>query len=210
MTLLALVSTLLVAEPAPPPGAEAEIERGRLLIRDLYEEKALETLAPFLDDVTLPPGLRARALVYAGIAQMNLGNDNLARATFGRALQIDEGAVLPEWVSRKVRLAFTAEAERLVEARNASARAIVYSTRAGRHPWVGPALLGATAVGSALAVLGFVRWSQFQRQSEVELVAVDSARAAQLGRPFFFTGEAAAAIGGALLLAALWWWLWPG
>lgn len=207
MTLLVWVTLVLAQVPAPASPAETEIERGRLLIRDLYEEKALEVLAPFLDDTSLPDPLRARALVYAGIAQMNLGDDAAAKTAFARALEVDIGAVLPEWVSRKVRVAFGAELERIMAANKPPAREVM--TRAQRHSWVGPTLLGGVAVSAAFSVLGFVRAEQYWPLSAA---APDVDRTLSLhaeGVRWHTAGIVTAVIGGALLLAALLWWLVP-
>ena len=206
--LLALVSTLLAQEPAAPTPAETAIERGRLLIRDLYEEQALEVLAPYLDDEGLKPSLRGRALVYAGIAQMNIGNEAQGRKLFCRALETDIGAALPEWVSRRVRDVFQIELERVVRARNPPPPPQV--TRAQRRPWAGPTMLAGAAVSGALSVFGFVRWSDFYDRYRKAPVAIDAEQLYRAGVPYYWAGDVAAVVGAALIAAALWWWLWPG
>lgn len=214
MWVIALVSTLVAQTPAPA-SAEAEIERGRLLIRDLYEEKALEVLAPYLADEALEPPTRARALIYAGIAQMNLGDDGQGKAMFARALTADIGAVLPEWVSRKVRVAFAAELDTALAARGAtpSSRIAVVqekTTRLSRHPWVRPTLFAGAAVAVAFSALGFIRWGDIHERAVNEPVALTSQQVYEPGRAWFVAGEVTAILGGALLVAALCWWLWPG
>lgn len=212
MPLLVLLSTLLAqaAEtPSPDERAEAAIERGRLLIRDLYEEKALEVLAPWLENEELSRPLRARALVYAGIAQMNLGDEAGAKATFARALDVDMGAVLPEWVSRKVRVAFGAELERAMAARQPPPPPGP-TPRARRHGWVGPTLLAGAAVSAAFSVLGFVRWSDAWAQHKLEPVGIPRAQIYASGASWHTAGWVTAAVGlGLLVVAALWWFL-PG
>ena len=212
MPLIVLLSTLLAqaaAAPSPAELAETEIERGRLLIRELYEEKALELLAPYLGDEELPAPLRARALVYAGIAQMNLGDEARAKTTFARALDVDIGAVLPEWVSRKVRVAFGAELERAMAARQPPPPPRP-TTRALRHGWVGPTLLAGAAVSAAFSVLGFVRWSDAWEKHHAEPVGIRKAELYAGGVPWHATGWITAAVGLTLLAVALLWWFVPG
>lgn len=209
MPLIALMATLLAQEPAPPSAAEAEIERGRVLIRDLYEEKALEVLKPFLNDESLLDPLRARALVYAGIAQLNLGDEQAGKATFARALEVDIGATLPEWVSRKVRATFSTELEKAMAARRPPPPPEP-TTRALRHAWVGPTLLAGTAVAAAFSVLGFVRWSDAWAAHKLEPVGTTSARIYEDGYQWNTAGWMTAGVGVVLLVVALLWWFVPG
>lgn len=214
MPLLVLLSTILAQAAVAPSPAETEIERGRLLIRELYEEKALELLEPHLEDGELPAPLRARALVYAGIAHMNLGDEARAKTTFARALDVDIGAVLPEWVSRKVRVAFGAELERAMAARQPPPPPRP-TTRAGRHGWVGPTLLAGAAVSAAFSVLGFVRWSDaWERHTSWDPqsppVSTDLQQIYDGGRRWHDAAWGLAAAGATLILAALLWWLVPG
>jgi hypothetical protein len=214
--LLALLPMLLAQEPASPAAApisqeraaETAIEKGRLLIRDLYEEKALVVLEPYLDDQSLKPSLRGRALVYAGIAQMNLGDEAKARELFARAVETDIGAVLPEWVSRKVRVAFQLELDRVMALVNPPLPPVL--TRAQRRPWAGPAFLAGAAVGAAISVFGYVRWSDYWAQYKQTPGAYDALARYNAGVPYYVLGDVAAGLGAALVAAAVWWWLWPG
>ncbi|MBL8955136.1 MAG: hypothetical protein JNK82_30445 [Myxococcaceae bacterium] len=214
MPFIVLVATLLGQEPvsmnasAAPPAPEAEIERGRLLIRDLYEEKALEVLQPFFDDESLPDGLRARALVYAGIAQMNLGEEAKAKGTFARALDVDIGATLPEWVSRKVRVTFDAELQEAMAEREPAAP--LPTTRVQRHSWVLPTLAAAGAVSAAFSLLGFVRWSDAYAAHKLEPVGTTAERIYEDGYQWNTAGWILGGVGLTLLVAAALWWLLPG
>ncbi|MBK7861788.1 MAG: hypothetical protein IPJ65_24865 [Archangiaceae bacterium] len=210
MTLLAVAIVLLAQQPAAAPGEDAEtaIERGRLLIRDLYEEQALEVLKPYLGDEGLQDSLRSRAFVYAGIAQLNLGDETEGRRMFGRALEIDIGAVLPEWVSRRVRDAYQLELERVMRAKSPAPPEV--TTRAMRHAWAGPTLLAGAAISAAMSVFGFVRWSDFYAQYRQAPVGLDAQAAYRAGVPYYLFGDAAAAVAGVLLVVALAWWFLPG
>ncbi len=104
--MLALLVPLLLTAAPTVEDRSAEVEQGRLLIRDLKEEEALAILEPLAKDATLPARLRATALIYAGIASMNLARDKDARAHFSAALAQDPAASVPAWVSRKVRAVF--------------------------------------------------------------------------------------------------------
>ncbi len=208
MPVIALMATLLAQVAAPTPAAEAEIERGRLLIRDLYEEKALEVLAPFLDDESLPDALRARALVYAGIAQMNLGQEAKAKGSFARALDVDIGATLPEWVSRKVRVTFDGELEEAMAERQPAAPAP--TTRVERHGWVLPTLAAAGAVSAVFSLFGFIRWSDAYAAYKREPVGTAAERIYEDGYQWNTAGWITAGLGLGLLIAATLWWLLPG
>ncbi|MBX7099242.1 MAG: hypothetical protein K1X89_16135 [Myxococcaceae bacterium] len=103
MTAALLLSLLL---SAPAGDVETEVERGNALIRNLQEEKALEVLEPLASSAATPAMLRARAAVYAGIARLNLGQESEARRWFAAALELDRGASLPDWCSRRVQGVF--------------------------------------------------------------------------------------------------------
>jgi hypothetical protein len=158
--LTVTLALVLSQQPAPPDPVEAEIERARVLITDLYEEKALAVLEPLLSgDRPLSPALRARALIYAGIAQFNLSNEAKAHDSFRDAIKADPGAVLPGWASRRIRavsdeeLAAAAPKPPVVEKPTPSTvfdlpkLTVVKPAHPPRQVWIGVAL----GVGCALA-----------------------------------------------------------
>ena len=210
MLLAALACTLLSQSPA-----EAQVEKGRVLIRQLYEEQALEVLRPLLDDLTLEPPLRARAMVYAGIAELNLGDESKAKETFARALDVDIGAVLPEWVSRRVREAFDSQLRELM-AKKAVVAPMPPALIAPMPPavvkrpiWVSVTFGGVAAAAAIVSTISFTRWSEFHRRAELEPEGISAERIDASGRPWFIVGEVLAIAAVALAGAALAWWLWP-
>jgi hypothetical protein len=188
--------------------AEEEIERGRMLIRDLQEEQALGVLAPYLEDASLPKPLRARALIYTGIADFDLGDEPSARKAFDAALSADSGAVLPEWVSRKVRSAF----EEVLQARADAQRRLEDSLRkkaeapkalAKDAPLPAPAIrlfVGAGVV-AIVSLASFAEWATLHARSEDEKVALDAKNLDDSAVPWFYIGEGAAAAAAGLAVA---------
>jgi hypothetical protein len=146
---------LVLSQAPPPPSAEAEIERARVLITDLYEEKALAVLKPLLADPSkLAPELLGRAHVYAGIAYYDLADEVKARESFRAALKADPGAVLPGWASRRIRAVFDAELAAVPKPAEKPAVldlqkiVVVSKEKPGRKIWLGVALgAGALATG---------------------------------------------------------------
>ncbi len=223
--LVALVLTLLsqteAPAPPPPPSVELEIERARLLISDLYEEQALELLGALLSDASLAPPLRARALIYSGIAQLNLNHDEPGRRAFREALALDIGSTLPEWVSRRVRVVFEAELVQvlrpkpIVEAPTPVVTVtpviepVIVPAEPVRKPWVAAALAGGMLTSATFSVLGFARFSAQYSHAQHARVALDAQNLDASSRVWLAVGEIATAAAFACAAGILWWWLRP-
>jgi hypothetical protein len=220
----ALVSLLLTqAEPLTPSAAESEIERARVLITNLDEEKALGVLARVIAIEALPTPLRSRAQVYAGIAHLNVGAEQTAHDDFRKALELDGAATLPDWASRRVRMVFETEVKALLRpaprpSEPLTPKAVTVTPTPVVEPlppmrerprWV-PAAFGAgMLVGAAFSTVGFARFADQFAQAKVEPVALTAQRMDASARVWLVVGEVAvaAAIGCAV---GIWvWWLAP-
>lgn len=207
------VALLSVVVTQAPVSHEAELEKARALIIDLYEEQALEVLAPLLSDAALAKPERSQALVYAGIAHFNLSQDVQGREAFRQLHELGEHPVMPEWVSPRVRAEFEAErkaaAARRVKAAEEAKRvaAVVKPELKTRPSWVAGTLIGGLVVSAAFSTLGFVRFGELYGRAGAEPVALRSEALDAQSRGWLVMGEVAA--GAAVLITAglLWWWL---
>ena len=189
---------LLVAAPTLP--AEEQVEQARILIRDLHEEEAAALLARVLNDPTLTGALRARALIYAGIAALNLGDVTRARSDFSAALDADANAALPGWVSRRVRSVFdplVAERERAPRPDPdptppaftvAPVTLGAQAARVDRRPMF--VLLGGAVLAATLTVVGFVEWNADHRRALTEPVATRAYALNSSAQTWWYVGEA--------------------
>lgn len=198
---------------------EAQIEKGQTLIRGLREEEALAVLEPWTKSKKLAPHLKARALVYSGVAYLHLGQEVDARARFSQALDVDAGAALPGWVSPRVRSIFlevrtaNRQARDAAEARLAAARVAEQVTRAPppapeskNRNWV-IAGLGAGAAATALGSgASFLAWNSLHTSARNEPVAIESQRLSGQATNWFYAGEvlAGAAVTLGLATAIVW------
>lgn len=212
----ALLFSLLLAAPAVD--VETEVERGNALIRNLQEEKALEVLEPLASAASTPALLRARAAVYAGIARLNLGQESEARRWFTAALELDRGASLPDWCSRRVQSVFDkvrAQAPRpepvppapsLVPAAVPTPAAVAAPVVASEAPAVTHRLaigLGVAAAAAAIASGAmFLAWNASYRGAIDEPQALAAQRLQQRSAMFWGLGLVCALGGGALGLGA--------
>ncbi len=187
--LIAALTVVLCQQPAAADPAEAEIERAHALIRDLHEEQALDMLAPLLANPhALSSALLARAFVYAGIAQLDLADETHARESFRAALEADAGAVLPGWVSRRIRAVFDSELAAMkpkpvkappeLTPKPAEAPPIVIAQAPQPHPrqtWPAVAFSAGVVGAAGLAVLSNWKMRDTYARATHEPIGVDAA-----------------------------------
>ncbi len=210
--LTLLLPLLCAAAPGEAVAVDrtAEVEQGRVLIRDLREEEALAVLEPLTKDVTLPPRLRATAFIYSGIAQLNLAQDAAAKAQFDLALELDPAASVPAWVSRKVRAVF----DEVLSARQAEQRRREQLLRASeevkaqlppppRRTRLTLALAGgavATAIASGAL---FLTWRSVYAQGQAAESFRESQQLQQRSEVLWYAAEACAGVSVGLAAGAV-------
>jgi hypothetical protein len=187
--------------------AEKDIEHARALIEQLEEEQALKILTKYQIDTALPPALRGRACIYAGIAFINLAHDAEAHRSFRDALRADPGASVPAWVSRKVRAEFDSA---LAEHQSEEHLKTVLTTppptvekTSSRAPVI---FAGTGAALVLVSIASFIVWQNHRFNAISDPVALSSAQKAQKANVFWYTGLATAGAG--LTLAGTGTFLW--
>ena len=94
-----LLSLLLALAPTP----DARLLEGERLYADLEFEQAIVTLQDALvDGAALAPQKRARALLFLGLSQAQIGKSEPARQSFTAAFRADNDVLLPESVPPKI------------------------------------------------------------------------------------------------------------